>query len=552
MTRRVMRGGVVWEVDALPEDAARAVFEWAAGGSAATGAIVSDRRVRRMIRIPTRQGCVYLKHDRFRGPLAALRFFVVPSRARTEWEVARRLAEQKVPTVRALAVGERRKGGFLLDSFLVTAGIDTALPLDVLLGEGRTPPPGRGRGRWRRQVVRALADVVARLHRAGFWHRDLHLGNVLAQPLGDAGLTLTLIDLQKARAPSSFGPRHWVYDLAWLDYSASRWASKTDRLRFLCAYLRVMPAWRTDLKKAARAVASASAARARFHRARRMRRAGRRGGLFEAHRAPWGRVIRAEDFPMERVAAAVAAERDAGPEQVLRSTSRTRVVRLRLADGAPVCVKRYHPGPWGMLSRDRASAAWRAAEGCRMRGIETPRALALVDRLRGTRDALLVMEDLGHLPWLTHHAAIRLRDPRVSRARRAEEARALGEWLRRLHGDGVRHADLKAGNILVRETPMGPRFVILDIEDVDFPRALSRADRERALVQLNASLPAQVGRTDRLRAFLAYARGGIFGSEKETRTALARIVGASIRRAHRWGPRAEAWRPEPEGYGREA
>jgi hypothetical protein len=119
--------------------------------------------------------------------------------------------------------------------------------------------------------------------------------------------------------------------------------------------------------------------------------------------------------------------------------------------------------------------------------------------------------------------------------------------VRKLHGEGIRHADLKGSNILVREGPQGTRFVLLDLEDVDFPGSVSRRDRERALVQLNASLPNAVGRT--MRAFRAYARGGALGDRAAARASLRRIVRESLAKRHRWGPGLPLWTPEPEGFG---
>jgi hypothetical protein len=113
----------------------------------------------------------------------------------------------------------------------------------------------------------------------------------------------------------------------------------------------------------------------------------------------------------------------------------------------------------------------------------------------------------------------------------------------------VRHADLKGSNILVREGSQGTRFVLLDLEDVDFPDKVSRRDRERALAQLNASLPNPVRRADRMRAFRAYARGGALGDRAAARASLRRIVRESLAKRHRWGPGLPPWRPEPEGFG---
>lgn len=556
MSRRLMRDGVRWEIDGLGDEDADALFAWVAGEQG-VGEIIKETRVRRVIRFPGRLGDLYLKHHRVHGFLDRLRFLALPSRARAEWEMARKLSALKIPTIRPLALGERRHLGLIVESFLVTEGISGARSLDVLLEERDTPPPGPPRARWRRALVRALAGVVSAFHREGFYHRDLHLGNFLVRSYDSADVAVWLIDLHKARASRA---RTWVTDLAWLDYGARPRASGTDRLRFLKAYLQGMPrerlgdapgaSKRAPWKRVARRVLAASNERADAHRARRAKRSLRGGPHFAREATPLGLLHRAEDADREGILAALRLSADGSGGDTLRDTLRARVVRVRLEDGRTLCVKRYRRSRWAFHARDRARAAWRAAEGSRLRGIATPRALGLLERAGGGSDSVFVMEDLGHLPWLTHYAALTLRRPGVPPARRRAHAEAVGVWLRHLHAAGLRHADLKAGNILVDEAGEGWRFPLLDLEDVDFPGKVMPADRERALAQLCGSLPPQVSRTDRLRAFRAYARGGTFGDARETRDALARVVRQSIARKHLWGPGARKWEPEPEGYGR--
>ena len=553
MSRRLMRDGVRWEMDGLGDEDAGALFAWAAGERGA-GEIIKENRARRVIRIPGRRGDLYLKHHRVHGLLDRLRFLFLPSRARAEREMAGKLSALKIPTIRVLALGERRHLGLIVESFLVTEGISGATSLDALLEERETRPPG---ARWRGALVRELAAVVSAFHREGFYHRDLHLGNFLVRSSDGADVAVWLIDLHKARALRA---RAWVTDLAWLDYGARPWASGTDRLRFLKAYLQGMPRERlgdapgaptgTPWKRFARAVLAASNERADAHRARRAKRSLRGGPHFAREETPFGLLHRAEDTDREGILAALRLSEDGSGGETLRETHRARVVRVRLEDGRTLCVKRYRRSRWSFHARDRARAAWRAAEGSRLRGIATPRALGLIERAGRRGDSVFVMEDLGHLPWLTHYAALTLRRPDIPRARRGAHAEAVGAWLRHLHAAGLRHADLKAGNILVDEAEEGWRFLLLDLEDVDFPREIMPGDRERALAQLCGSLPPEVSRTDRLRAFRAYARGGIFGGAGETRAALARVVRQSIAREHLWGPGARKWEPEPEGFGR--
>lgn len=122
-----------------------------------------------------------------------------------------------------LAAGEVDEGG-RRRSFVALAELAGA-PLDAL------PAPGEANAR--RERVAQVADLVRRLHAAGFWHRDLYLCNVFWDD--DAGLGL--LDCERVGHRPD-GPRlRWrIKDLAALDYSAT-WPTRTERLRALLRYL---------------------------------------------------------------------------------------------------------------------------------------------------------------------------------------------------------------------------------------------------------------------------------------------------------------------------
>lgn len=122
-----------------------------------------------------------------------------------------------------LAAGEEDAGP-RRRSFVLLLGLAGA-SLDAL------PPPAGPRDRHAR--VRAVAGLVRRLHAAGFWHKDLYLGNVFWDDAAGPGL----IDCERVERAEGGPPSRWrVKDLAALDGSAQGW-SATDRVRFLRTYL---------------------------------------------------------------------------------------------------------------------------------------------------------------------------------------------------------------------------------------------------------------------------------------------------------------------------
>ena len=89
----------------------------------------------------------------------------------------------------------------------------------------------------RRELIRQTADLVRRLHGAGFCHRDLYLSHIFLSVGADGVERLCLIDLQRVFKPRVLRWRWQLKDLAALYYSAREHCSRAEQLRFARAYL---------------------------------------------------------------------------------------------------------------------------------------------------------------------------------------------------------------------------------------------------------------------------------------------------------------------------
>lgn len=161
------------------------------------------------------------------------------TRARDEWENTRLVRSTGWGTAALGAIGEARPVGRGA-SFVIMGAIDDAVPLDDVLAElARTSSsdPRRMRTEVRSMIV-TLAGLVAALHRAGAYHKDLYLCHVLVRGAGDRREWF-LIDLDRLRWRRHVRSRWFVKDLAALHHSAdAAIVSRTDRLRFVRRYLR--------------------------------------------------------------------------------------------------------------------------------------------------------------------------------------------------------------------------------------------------------------------------------------------------------------------------
>lgn len=86
----------------------------------------------------------------------------------------------------------------------------------------------------RQRIVRAAGELVRRCHRAGICHNCLYPKHLMAQSQGDGSISVTLLDLEKARWPlvPALARRRDLDSLL----RRSRQFSNSERLRFWLAY----------------------------------------------------------------------------------------------------------------------------------------------------------------------------------------------------------------------------------------------------------------------------------------------------------------------------
>jgi len=141
------------------------------------------------------------------------------------------LLARGIATARPVAAVDLHRRGAVRDTLLATERV-AGVPLSDWL---RHSPPARDR----RQLARSLAQMIRRMHDAGFSHRDLKAPNILIVQRGPCGPQAVLVDLDGVRAGFRISAARRAKDLMRLSVSLGEWgvARRTDQLRFLRAYL---------------------------------------------------------------------------------------------------------------------------------------------------------------------------------------------------------------------------------------------------------------------------------------------------------------------------
>jgi GT2 family glycosyltransferase/tRNA A-37 threonylcarbamoyl transferase component Bud32 len=166
---------------------------------------------------------IYLKRFNYRFLRDDLRNLVWPSRARHCLQVARQLADLGFRTPEAFLAGERRRGPFLRESYLVTRAIEAVDLARLVETRGYTD-----------ELIRKTARFVRRLHDRGVLHGDLKGRNLMLDESG----AFNLIDLDRCRIVRYLGTRARAKNLSYLNATFDGTVPPEKRRLFLDEYVR--------------------------------------------------------------------------------------------------------------------------------------------------------------------------------------------------------------------------------------------------------------------------------------------------------------------------
>lgn len=154
-----------------------------------------------------------------------------------EWRALQRLHQAGVPTMTAVAYGERGSNPATQHSFIITEELAPTISLEDFAAPWPQQPP---EPRLKRALIAEVARMTGVMHRAGVNHRDCYICHFLLhteRPVTADQLRLSLIDLHRAQVRDQV-PRRWRdKDLAGLYFSAlDIGLTRRDKLRFLRVY----------------------------------------------------------------------------------------------------------------------------------------------------------------------------------------------------------------------------------------------------------------------------------------------------------------------------
>ncbi len=242
-------------------------------------------------------------------------------------------------------------------------------------------------------LAHALGVLTARVHNAGFVHRDFHPGNVLIRIEAGDRPALALIDLDALRVCRKLTWDDAQHNLALLNHYFWLRSGRADRRRFLKAYLEVRGDAPPNVAQFAQSIETSTRSWAEQLWRRWGKRCQRTNKYFEKLRGPHSWAVAARELERSEVYALLADpdEPFRRPETIVLKDSRTATVAATTmtvnGQRVPVVYKRFHRKKWldplyTYFRPSRAWQAWQAGQHMASRAVPTPTNLAYLARTR--------------------------------------------------------------------------------------------------------------------------------------------------------------------------
>ena len=478
-------------------------------------------RVSLFITLPENKEVIFVKRYKCRGFMDIFKYFFFTSKASSEWKNMNQFLQKGIPVAPPLAKGEKRRFNCLLDSYIVTKAFVNARPLNSFVKEYLDVGKASDALLKRRLFIKKLALLVQKIHGEGFFYRDLHAGNILVLENNSGDPQLYPIDFHKVWSLKKVPILMRIRDLAQLKNSLS--SSRTDQMIFLQEYAKGCPSFLSNFKVNARRVERKADKLMRVHLKSRTKRCLIESSEFAVKRNRRQSLFYNKGYSEKFITDIIKAYHNTlsnGEHKVLKKTSKEIVSVVTIKhDGKELKVLVKESKYQGLLSRlrhilykSRARRYWFAARGLKVRGINTPSALALIEKrkLKMPSQNILLTEFIDHSFELNDYVLKKFKKT-LSPSEVFKKEQFVKEFARKmrdLHEKGIYHADLKSNNILVKEKVGGGwTFYFIDLDRVAFKRQLSFRQRSNNLAQINASIADCICFSDRLNFFKIYAFG---------------------------------------------
>ncbi len=184
-------------------------------------------------------------------------------------------------------------------------------------------------------------------------------------------------------------------------------------------------------------------------------------------------------------------------------------------DAQALFIKKFKAKNWRkrakyLLLPSRAKKEWHVSRAFQMKGVQIPAPIGVIERRQWgfLEESLYVSEAIEGAQSLMDYFKERLAGADSKGEEKRRVLSLLGNTVRRIHDGGLFHADLHAGNFLIRRSGAGPLHLI-DLHSARRRKTLSQRRRLWNIAQLFYSLHPFLDQEDKEIFLAAYGGAGM-------------------------------------------
>ena len=188
---------------------------------------------------------IYLKLFLYRSGWDFVKHLFRSGRAKRDFKASLILQCNGFNTPEIIALGEKRIGPCCTKTFMMTGELKDAEPIHRIVAcIGRGLSNGKAE---KKEFILAFGRIIGRMHRAGIFHGDLRMGNILAEKNGNCW-QFFFIDNERTKKYASIPLKLRRKNLVQLNMIGNN-VSQRDRLRFFASYIAQNPLMQSKKKE---------------------------------------------------------------------------------------------------------------------------------------------------------------------------------------------------------------------------------------------------------------------------------------------------------------